>query len=313
MIAEPALMAKVDHFAFHNYEGDAGNADSAIKNSAYPDRNFWMTELSLIEHAMANIGQGASAILVWDGYDSVYNHAIFAGRGSNPPNDFGNGPALLSYSTSTRLYTARKALYQFAQLFKYVPAGSVRVVATESSSNVTLYAFHHPVSGRVTLVGRNTGNSVQFSGTLSNLPVVPTFEFYRTDASVNMQRGSDVTVTNGAFSFTAPANSMFTLTYAGTPDTIPPIVSVTNPSAGSSVSGTIAVTSSSATDNVGIAGVQFLLDGTLLGVEDTTAPYSASWNTLSVPNGNHVLSAVARDWSGNVTASSSNTVVVNNP
>ena len=48
-----------------------------------------------------------SAILVWDGYDSVYNHAILAGRGSNPPNDVGNGPALLAYSTQHAHSTRR--------------------------------------------------------------------------------------------------------------------------------------------------------------------------------------------------------------
>ena len=69
----------------------------------------------------------------------------------------------------------------------------MRVAAIESNSNVTIYAFHHPVTGRVTLVGRNAGSSnVTFSGTLANLPVVPSFELYHTTISVNMQRGTDV-------------------------------------------------------------------------------------------------------------------------
>ena len=33
-------------------------------------------------------------------------------------------------------------------------------------------------------------------------------------------------------------------------------------------------------DNVGVVGVQFLLDGVNLGAEDVAAPYSVSWNTL---------------------------------
>ena len=181
LMAEPAVMAKLDHFAFHNYAGDSGGAANAIRNSAYPSKNFWITEVSNIWDALTHMSQGPSAILVWDGYDSVYNHAILAGRGSNPPNDAGNGPALLSYSTSTRTYSARKPFYEFTQLFKFVPAGSVRVAAVESSSNVTIYAFHHPVTGRVTLVGRNAGSSnVTFSGTLANLPAVPSFERYQT-------------------------------------------------------------------------------------------------------------------------------------
>jgi hypothetical protein len=304
LMGEPTVMAKLDHFALHNYSGNSGGASNALRNSAYPSRNFWMSEVSIIADALANVSQGASAIVVWDAYDSVYNHAILGGRGSNPPNDAGNGQALLSYSTSTRLYTPRTAFYEFAQLFKFVPAGSVRVAATESSSNVTIYAFHHAASGRVTLVGRNTGSSsVTFSGVLANLPTVPSFELYRTSGSSGMQRGTDVAVSNGAFSFVASGNSVFTLTYAGPADTTPPVVSVSAPADGAAVRGTIAVASTTATDNVGIQGVQFRLDGALLGVEDTTAPYGVQWNTANVTSGTHSLTAVARDWRGNVTTS----------
>ena len=216
LLAEPLVMAKLDHFAFHNYAGDSGGANNAIRNSAYPNKNFWISEVSNIWDALTHLSQGPSAILVWDGYDSVYNHAILAGRGSSPPNDVGNGPALLSYNTSTHLYTPRKAFYEFAQLFKFVPAGSVRVAATESNGSVTMYAFHHPASGRVTLVGRNEGSgNVTFSGTLTNLAGVTSFEVYHTNSSSNMQRDPDVTVTGGAFSFVAAGNSVFTLTYPG--------------------------------------------------------------------------------------------------
>ena len=45
--------------------------------------------------------------------------------------------------------------------------------------------------------------------------------------------------------------------------------------------------SATATDNVGVAGVQFLLDGASLGAEDTSAPYSMTWDTTSAPNGPH--------------------------
>ena len=55
---------------------------------------------------------------------------------------------------------------------------------------------------------------------------------------------------------------------------------MTAPAAGATVSGTVTV-SASASDNVGVAGVQFLLDGASLGAEDTTAPYAISWNTTA--------------------------------
>src|SRR5436190_565870 len=62
-------------------------------------------------------------------------------------------------------------------------------------------------------------------------------------------------------------------------DTTPPTVSLTAPSANATVAGSIAV-SATASDRVGVAGVQFRLDGAPLGAEDLTAPYAVSWNTL---------------------------------
>ncbi|MBI1942036.1 MAG: hypothetical protein HYS35_00095 [Betaproteobacteria bacterium] len=93
------------------------------------------------------------------------------------------------------------------------------------------------------------------------------------------------------------------------PDTTPPSVSISSPSSGSTVSGTISVTASAA-DNVGVAGVQFKVDGVNHGAEDTTPGYSVSVNTTTLANGSHTLSAVARDAAGNVRASAPVTVTV---
>src|SRR6185295_851109 len=92
-------------------------------------------------------------------------------------------------------------------------------------------------------------------------------------------------------------------------DTTPPTVSLTGPSAGATVTGSVTV-SASASDNVGVAGVQFKLDGANLGPEDATAPYSVSWNTTTATNGAHTLTAVARDAAGNTTTAAGVSVTV---
>jgi hypothetical protein len=94
-------------------------------------------------------------------------------------------------------------------------------------------------------------------------------------------------------------------------DTTPPAVTITSPASGATVSGTVAA-SAGASDNVAVAGVQFLLDGVNLGAEDTTAPYSASWTTTSSADGAHILAAVARDAAGNKTTSAAAAVTVKN-
>jgi hypothetical protein len=101
------------------------------------------------------------------------------------------------------------------------------------------------------------------------------------------------------------------VTYSLSPDVTPPAVSITAPTTGATVTGTVTV-AASASDNVAVAGVQFQLDGVNLGVEGTTAPYSVSWNTASLANGSHTLSAVARDAAGNVATSAAITVTVAN-
>jgi hypothetical protein len=103
-----------------------------------------------------------------------------------------------------------------------------------------------------------------------------------------------------------------TVQVANAPDPTPPTVSITSPTTGATVSGTINV-NATASDNVAVAGVQFLLDGAALGAEDLTAPYTTSWNTTLASNGSHALTARARDAAGNQTTSApAVTVTVSN-
>jgi len=95
------------------------------------------------------------------------------------------------------------------------------------------------------------------------------------------------------------------------PDTSPPSVTIASPSSGATVSRTIDV-SATASDDVGVAGVQFRLDDADLGAEDTEAPYSVPWDTTTTSDGSHTLTAVARDAAGNVTISEPVTVTVSN-
>ena len=97
-----------------------------------------------------------------------------------------------------------------------------------------------------------------------------------------------------------------------TPDTESPVVTVTNPTDGALVAGLVTI-DATATDNVGIVGVQFTLDGANLGTEDTTSPYSIDWDSSLATNGSHQIGAVARDAAGNTTASSAVNVTVDNP
>jgi photosystem II stability/assembly factor-like uncharacterized protein len=94
-------------------------------------------------------------------------------------------------------------------------------------------------------------------------------------------------------------------------DTTPPEVALSAPEEGATVTGTINV-AAVATDAVGVAGVQFLLDGEPLGPEDTSAPREVPWDTRTASDGTHALSARARDAAGHPTTSATVTVTVAN-
>lgn len=99
-------------------------------------------------------------------------------------------------------------------------------------------------------------------------------------------------------------------TATATADSVAPSVTLTSPTTGS-VSGGVTVTANAA-DNVGIVGVQFLLDGANLGTEDSSSPYSINWDTSGLTPGTpHTLAATARDASGNSRTSTIVNVTIN--
>jgi len=95
-------------------------------------------------------------------------------------------------------------------------------------------------------------------------------------------------------------------------DTTPPTVSISAPANNATVSGPSVGVSADAADNTGGAGVRFLLDGSTLGVEDTTSPYAIVFDSTSISNGSHSLAARARDTAGNVTTSAITAILVDN-
>jgi methionine-rich copper-binding protein CopC len=97
----------------------------------------------------------------------------------------------------------------------------------------------------------------------------------------------------------------------GSLENVPPTVSVSAPASGSSVSGDATLTAT-ASDNVGIAQVEFLVNGATVGTPDSTSPYTFTWRTAQIANGAYTITARARDRAGNATTSAPITLNVNN-
>ena len=96
-------------------------------------------------------------------------------------------------------------------------------------------------------------------------------------------------------------------------DNVPPTISISNPVSGQTVSGTINF-AVNVDDNVGIAQVEFFIDGYSLGVV-TEEPYSYLWDTTSnigAHGDEHALSAIVIDTAGNTSFSQPILVIVAN-
>ena len=142
-------------------------------------------------------------------------------------------------------------------------------------------------------------------------PVGDTYWVQKQNAATPLA-GTTVTIND-----TAPTNDRFNLSLcevlpaaAGGGDVIAPTVSLTAPSAGAIVSD-VATIAASASDNVGVSGVQFQIDGVDLPGEVATPPYSFAWNTSTTADGAHTLTAIARDAAGNHASASVGITVSN--
>lgn len=91
-----------------------------------------------------------------------------------------------------------------------------------------------------------------------------------------------------------------------------PTVAVTVPADGITVSGSSVVLLADASDDIGVVGVQFRINGENFGSEDTASPFSYIWDTTVSANSSYDLTAVARDAVGNIVTSAVVSVTVSN-
>jgi hypothetical protein len=127
--------------------------------------------------------------------------------------------------------------------------------------------------------------------------------------NVNPETASLTLSTDPAYTIGSP--NAATITIVSNVVVIPPTVSLTSPAPGATVSSSITV-SASASASSGVAGVQFQLDGSNLGAEDTVSPYSMTLDTTTIANGVHTLTANVRDTTGNLVTSTAATITVSN-
>ena len=190
----------------------------------------------------------------------------------------------------------------------------VRVFRDASTGNIHLFVFNQSTTESTTLSGFETWNVVSWkqlkgaSYSDSNLLGVAGPETIQAQALTLPVAGAPLAIAPISVNHIVLAAS----NNSPSPDLTPPTLAITSPANGTTVSGAAVTVSANATDNVGVVGVQFKLDGANLGAEDPVAPYNMTWNTTTIADGSHTLSAVARDSAGNQSTATPLTILVSN-
>ena len=236
---------------------------------------------------------------------SRYSFAQRQANGSGQRHAFdvrdGNGTHLFNFMTQ---------VYSGNLVFTYNAAGGSSYYYVPQGTEETL--FGSGVVLQVTMSWDGTNIKLYLNNTLVNTTAYTQATANWTAASL-FDFGAYEYLTFGGYDSEDDILNQFTVSAPPPAVTIPPVITITAPSSGAYVSGNVTVTSN-ATDNVGVASVQFKLDGANLGAALTGAgpTYSTVWNTAGAGDGPHTLLAVASDAAGN-SASSSLSVTVNNP
>jgi hypothetical protein len=174
---------------------------------------------------MGQLDDNVSSHIFWDGFDCVYQHAIRNGYGTNPPNDWvfwegEQGKPLIAFDTIDMTWTPRKTFYEFAQLFRFVKPGAVRIGTTIKDKNFPVHAWLNG-NGQLVISGYNSGSSsIKFEGSLNNLPLYKDFGMVLTTPEISLQKNRNFKVVDNKIVAEIPSKCIFTIT--GYPDTYKP-------------------------------------------------------------------------------------------
>jgi len=281
----PNFMVEANYEFEHDYTGPAtlrrqeywamlSGATGQLYGNGYtwPFTDGWQSHLDTSGAAQFALVQSLFAPRAWYELVPDQDHALVTA---------GYGTFAASGSVNTSDYVAAARTSDGTLAMAYLP--SVRNITVDMSrlSAAVTARWYDPSSGDYTMVG---------GGPITN-----------TGALVFVPPGSN-----------ADGDGDWVLLLETAPlGTNAPSVQVTAPTAGQTLSGTVALAADASSDTK-VAGVQFLVDGTKVGVEDILPPYSTAWDTTTVLNGPHTITARARDVAANAALSPGVDVVVSN-
>jgi hypothetical protein len=181
----------------------------------------------------------------------------------------------------------------------YLDVPVITCDVTDAGSGVGTVLIFYRLNGTAWGWGamtHTTGNQYMVSGgTPLSLGTVAEYYFNASDNA-----GNWVLDNNGG------ANYTFTVV-----DNVAPHILIATPDSGAVVSGSVTIDVQAYDDATSIDHVEFFVDGVQVFTNPTT-PFGCTWDSTTVSNGQHTITAIAYDTAGN-SANSTITVTTNNP
>jgi O-glycosyl hydrolase len=223
LLDDEVVARKLALVAFHTYGGTIDEIPPAIAASPRPELAFWVTEYSrwcegcltapaeseqwtlatdTTDYLFNYLREGAAGALLWEGFDSYYNHhGAFQYWG------------ILAYNPQTGSFTPRHRYHTAVQIFRYVRPGMARIAAESSDPNLQVLAFQDTRTGALAIVGRNPASrAIKVTLALTNLTAPQSLHLSYTTEKQAGASGGEFAPSGGSFTVDLPADSVFALT-----------------------------------------------------------------------------------------------------
>lgn len=220
---------------------------------------------------------------------SATNQIVYAAPCPTPSTDYGTATQVLNIETAGnyRVWSRIKAPDTSNNSYLLEIDGATCVTVGDSAITANTWTWVDYQSGSTT-----TKTDVSLSATNH------TFKMIGREPGVQLDKVIFIAIVSGQVSCVPTGDGS---NCSDPPDTTLPAVSLTAPANNATLANPQTI-SATASDDVAVTSVEFLVDGAIVGT-DTTSPYTYSWNTSAVSNGAHSITASAYDAAGNTRTS----------
>lgn len=272
----------------------AGGSNYAVRIPAASNRTYWIEyrqPTGLFDTVSGVQFRVASPFESISGYDDT--HIFNTGYGLS------GLPVGGTYTDSTYgiSVTVMSATPTGASI--QVTSASLPSTSTSLTSSLNPAVAGNTVTFTAKVTGSSPTGTVQFTANGGALCTVSLASGTAQCATSSLTAGTySIVAAYGGDSHNAPSTSpTLSESISSVTSTTPPVVTITSPGNGATVTGTITV-GAQATDSVGIASLTLSIDGTVVATTNTGS-ISYRWNTRKIASGAHTITATAQDTAGN--------------